>query len=776
MLKHYFRVGINNIAHNAGLTLSAVVGLSCGVCAFLFLVLVAEHELSFETAHPYADQTYRVLLSVDRGDGASIDTKTPDAVASQLRASFPEIDYALRAGLSGQSILVEAGGNKFYENRILGADTTFFDVFAFEAIEGNLQHALRRPDAVVFTESTARKYFGDASPIGETVNFEQIESRTVTAVIRDPKETHFDFDILTSLAPPREAPWNQRHRSAFVVLNTDAAKLQDKLAAFVERHQIDGSGIAPEYSLQLQPIKEIYLDPGGDGNQTMGRLLYVYGFGIAGILVLLIAGFNYANTATARMLGRLREMGVRRVWGAERSQIAGQILIETVLISIISTLLGVLLLGALIPWAGPLSGFDFTIDQLLSVRWLGIVLLCAIVIGLLGGALPASTIPSLSPVNCLRGWTYSRNALSKKLFVAIQLTVSAFFVIISLIVLKQIQYAQEKRLNQVDGKIVVVSNNGMFIDDNYDAFKERLLSHPAIEGVTTGSVPGQIEHRMTLTAEEMPESEHVEIATLMAGEDYLETLGLSLIDGQSFSEEDRSISDIKVIYNETAARRLNLFEKVGDRITGGQKLLLGVVEDFHMSPLYDEIEPMEIWYFPDLRNNILVRFNPLLIQAGMEHLRQTWQVFVPERPVLYEFLDDRLDHAYAADIRVSKLFGAFAGTAVLLAIFGMYSFVGWSGSSRKKEISVRKVCGAGRGSIIKLLISGIVKVFVPSFVIGAVLAWVIAIHWLQDFAYRLEMPVVLIIVLGIGGLLVSITVVGHEAFKAASMAPTHGLR
>lgn len=780
MIIHYTRIAFRNIVSQPRLTIGSIVGLASGVSAFLFLALVAEHELSYDTIHPYADRTFRVLVSVDHGDGTSIDTKTPDAIAQQMRESLPEIDYALRAGSSEQSILVEAGDKRFYESRILGVDTTFFDVFDFEPIAGDLKQALSRPDAVVLTESAARKYFGDANPIGQSVTFEKIETGSITAVIRDPRNTHFEFDILTPLRPASETTWNQRYWSTYVVLkeNVDVAQLQEKLTAFVEKYQIDGPGISPEYRLSLQPIEEVHLDPDGDGGQKMGRLLYVYAFGIAGVLVFIIAGFNYANMATARLMRRLREMGVRRVLGAQRSQIVSQILIETVLLSLAAAALGILLVGTLLPWAGRTIGFDFTLDQLLSIRWVGTVVGCAAGIGLLGGALPAFMFSYLNPTISLRGWTSGTrsSSLPKKAFIAIQLTVSAFFVIVTAVVYWQIQHVRDTRLNRIDGEIVVVANYGMFINDHYEAFKERLLSHQAIRSVTTGSVPGQIDHRMSLEAEDTREGEHVEIATLMAGNDYIETLGLNVVEGLAFSEQTHSHPGVKVIYNETAVRRLNLRGKVGDRIADGHMLLVGVVQDFHMSPLYDNIGPVGIWYYPDIRTNILVRLHPSLIETGVQHLRQTWQEFVPERPVYYEFLDDRLDRAYMSDIRIGQLFGAFAGIAVIIAVFGMYSFARWSGESRKREICIRKACGAGSGSIFTLLVSDVVKLFIVSFAVGAPVAWFVAAFWLQDFAYRSEVPLGLIVAVGLGGLLVSLVSVGYEAVKAASLTPVSGLR
>ncbi|HET6569006.1 MAG TPA: ABC transporter permease [Rhodothermales bacterium] len=793
MLRNYLTIVLRTMRRQRLYAFINVAGLAVGLAACLLILLFIRDELTYDRFNEKADRIYRVSVT---GINGGEYTPPPVMVAPELEARFPEVERVIRFGDPVDQVLVTAGGKRGYEEGYLTADNGFFDVFSFEALEGDLSDVLKNPGAIVLTRSFARKYFGDRSPIGEalTIAGSDTVDYTVRAVIQDvPTNSSVQFQMLAHRreVSPEQMHWNYSFGSTYLLLRkgVDVQAFERKLPAYVREsvraHSDATHSSGGDVSLHLQPLTEIHLHPDLNAPATKsGPLLYLYMFGAAALLILLIACVNYMNLATARAARRAREVGVRKVVGAHRGQLARQFLVESVVTAFLALALALVLISLIFPAFDAVVGVNLSSEFRWTSEEVGFLILFVLAVGLLSGAYPALMLSGFQPVRVLKGrstrgagWAGLRKGL-----VVFQFAASVALILATVVIQQQMHFVRTERLNANDDQVVLISNPlGRLSSGAYEDLKRAMVSSPGIVSVTRGGLPGHV--GMTMGFWDSTGA-HIRFLIVSADEDYLRTLGLKLVSGRDFQPPGGSEISNPAIVNEAAFRTAEYKHPLGEalkNINGGLSIV-GVVRDFHFLSLYEKVEPIIIVPIqqrqgPDLWvPYIMARLQKGRTAEGLASVQRAWKEFVPDRPLLFSFLSDELDEAYRSELRLERIFGAFGLVSILVACLGLFGLAAFTAEERTKEIGIRKVLGASVRDMVLLLSKEFVVLILVAVVIAAPVGYFGMERWLNDFAYHIEPGVGVFVLAGMGALIVALVTVSFQAVRAALANPVDSLR
>ncbi|MEM1093695.1 MAG: FtsX-like permease family protein [Bacteroidota bacterium] len=770
MLRSYWVLVWRHVArHKATVTVN-VVGLAVGMAACAILALYIHHELRYDQFHEAADELYQVYLM--DGDGGMIGWNLPEPVGPVLQDNVPAVDAMARV-TQPYEVLIEADGRQLYDAGLITADSTFFDLFSHATRLGNLRTALR-PGTIVLTQTAALKFFGERSPLGATLRTLSFDTTLyeVTAVIDDPPTTtSLPFSMVAFRPEIGGNSWGSRMVNTYVRLN-DSAQLPnvlDALPPLVERQVEAGLGsgeTAPELALGLLPMAQVHLNPDPTVASSPQRRLGVLGF--AALLLLLIACINYVNLTTAQGVRRMREVGVRKAVGAYQDQLMRQFLGESVVTTIAAAGIAGVLVVAAVPAFANVVQVPLTATAFMDPAWLTAIVLATLAVGLLSGLYPALILARIQPSVLLKGQAAGhRKAALRHSLVVVQLIASITLVIAAVVVYKQLSYVQTQHLNVRGDQVVVVKQ--AFRMEGYSAFRSDLLAQPSVAQVTTASMPGRVWASATFRNDDGADQR---LAMMSVGEGYLETLGLSLVAGSPFGDQQG------IIVNETAVARFEVADPVvGEKLKPGlRNAILGVVEDYHLESFREEILPLQLQYRPDdAQSTVLVRLKEGQVAEGLSAIDAVWQQYM-NKPPLFEFLDDILNASYTADQRMGKLFSWFAVLASLVACLGLLGLVAFSTARRQREVSIRKVLGATTGDIVGLMTRDYAALVAIAFAIGAPLAFIGLQRWLDSFAYRIEVSVLLFTGVGFSALALVLLTVSIHVVRVALKNPVESLR
>ena len=793
MLKNYLKIAFRTLNRHKGYTFINVMGLAVGIACCLLILLYVQDERSYDRFHEHADRIVRVIGEVESNDGSWRGrAATPYLLMPLIRDEFPQVEQAVRLAQTSQ--LVRYDNQQFTEENFFFADSTVFEVFSFDFIQGDPATALQQPFSVVLTVSTAHKYFGAADPLGQTLTVDNERTFTVTGVVQDmPDNAHFHFDFLAALSSTRSwysenmfTEWGSIWNYTYLLLeeNTTSDNLSAQLDAFMARH------LPPEIPfavrLQLQPLTDIHLhshlfaeiEPNSD-------ISYLYIFSLVAVFILLIACINFMNLATARAAGRAREVGVRKMMGAYRGQLIRQFLSESVLMSLGATALGLALAALALPMLNAVAGKTLSLsvfsNPLLAAALLGIGLL----VGVLSGSYPAFFLSRFQPARVLKGQMSKQGsqgaAWLRKSLVVFQFGISIVLIVSTVIVYRQLQFAQTKNLGFDRAQTVEIYLKDGDLRDRYEALKSTFAQTAGVTHIAAASnAPPDGLNSWRVRPQSAP-PEEADLMSLMAVDyDYLETLGLHLAAGRAFSEDFPSDAEGAILINEAAAQKWGLDDPVGERFRLESADLtapvIGVVEDFHMASLHEEIEPVFLIIWPDWYNRLLIKIEPGQVAETMDALERQWKTFAPDWPFEYAFLDDRFDALYRAEQRLGTLFSYFAGLAIFIACLGLFGLAAFSAEQRTKEIGIRKVLGATVPQILVLLTREFVLLVLVAFVVATPLSYLAMQRWLEDFAYRTDLGMGIFILAGGLALLIALLTVSYQSLKAAVADPATSLR
>ena len=781
MLKNYLTLTLRRLRRHKGYTFINIAGLAIGIAACLLIGLFLQHELSYDRYHANADRLFRVVHQPKLDDRSTEGALTPELLAPALQEYLPEIERTARLSISSYPKLVSVDQRRFYEERFFYADPSFFNLFSYTFLQDTPTTALIEPGSVVITASTAQKYFPDQNPINRTLTYAGSDYR-VTGVIEDvPEASHFSFDFLAKLVPQNDQ-WYMFSAYTYVLLRpgADPQQVQEKLGRFVE------STINPQTprgnfgGLRLQPLTRIHLHSNLHSEiEPNSDVRYLYIFATVALLLLLIACINYVNLTTARSSQRIKEVGLRKTLGAHRSELIRQFIGESTLLSVAALLLGLMVAGVCLPALNHLTGKTMSLLAPGVVPLLVFSLIVILLVGVIAGSYPAFYLSRFQPVDVLRDTPRRQmnRLVLRKILVVSQFTVSIALLIATLVIHNQLDYLRNKRLGFDKEHVVIISDWDQHLKSTYDSFKRELARDPRILHVAAGHPPNRT-GGMTLNYISKEQGEEWHLRIVNGDFDYPETLGLTFISGDSFSQERVTDSTTIFIANELAMRRLQDKEagNTSFEFWGGKGDIVGVVHDFHMRSLHQPLEPMLVKLRSGYGRNILVRIAPNDVRSALAAIERTWKTFASNQPLSFAFLDDELDALYHAEQRLARIFVVFAGLVIFVACLGLFGLVALTAEQRTKEIGIRKVLGASTMSIVFLLLRNFFVLILAALAVASPLAYFAMSRWLDGFAYRINLGVGTFVLVGMLVLIIALVTLSFQAIKAALSDPVKSLR
>ncbi|MXV51462.1 FtsX-like permease family protein [Pedobacter sp. HMF7647] len=791
MIKNYFKTALRNLWRHKGFSFLNVLGLAVGMTACALIVLYVTFELSYDSMHKKSDRIYRIICDI-KTPTEVINASGPSwAVAPHIDGAFPEIESAVR--VSRESFLVRRGDVKFQEDKSAFVDSAFFHVFDFELVKGDRRTALNNPFSVVLSESTAKKYFGSSNPVGQTLLFtgDAIPAK-VTGVMKDiPENSQIRADLLISMSTLTrnlnkglDDQWGNYGSSAYVLLKpgTNAKALEKKLPAFLEKMNGKQMKDSKMYAtLFLEPLRDVYLYSTRDGSKT-GNITNVYIFSMIAVFILAIACINFINLTTARSTERAKEVGIRKVVGAVKSQLAGQFIGESIILCLTAFIFTLIVSALLLPLFNQLAGKTVSSGIFSNLTFVGILFIGSIIIGFLAGLYPALILASFKPVLILKGRfsSGSRGILLRKVLVVTQFTISISLIIGTIIVYKQMSYMRSQDLGFNKDQVLILDTNG---DKAKKSLKEEISRLPNIKSIAmSSSVPGggnpgaysEIENKKG----------DLQVANLdlyFVDFDYITQFNMKMVAGRPFQKEFATDTTQAMVLNEAAVKMFGYSspdQALGKRFKqwGREGKIVGVVKDFHFRSLQENIKPLSMRIEPDGCNLITVKIAGSNLPGTIRSIESKWKELIPNRPFSYEFLDEFFDSQYRAQQRFGNLFLNFAVLAIFISCLGLLGLASYSTMQRTREIGIRKVMGASVSGIVNLLSVDFLKLVLVAFVIASPIAWLTMHYWLSDFAYRINIVWWIFALAGITAAVIAFVTISFQAIKAALTNPVKSLR
>jgi putative ABC transport system permease protein len=801
MLKNYIKLAFRNIFRNKVHSFLNIFGLAMGVACFLFIYMYVTYELSYDQFHKKADRIYRLAVNATIGDTKIRQTYSSAITFKRLLEEFPEIETGVKFLNFGRTpILIDK--KVFYEKQFFAVDSTFFRIFTNPLLHGDPKTVLSKPNTMVVTRKLAMKYFGRADVVGEMVQVEVSRSRgimdfVITGVAEEmPDNSHFHYDILiSSITFPdllNEQGWTWNNFISYILLReaTSAAEVESKLIEFNRKYMdVDDyeAWVAKGnyWHFFLQPITKIHLTSDLNGEfEANGNETYVRIFSIISLFVLLIASINFMNLSTAKSSLRAKEVGLRKVVGSDRARLIGQFITESLFLSFISLVLGLLIVESLLPVYQNFIGKALRIHYFSDFSIIPGLIVLGMVIGLVSGSYPAFVLSAFKPIQVITGklnrnkkGLWFRNGL-----VLVQFSISIILIIGTLTVFQQLQFLQNKNLG-FDKEQVLTINNPSSLGAQINSLKETLRQHPQILDVTgSNTLPGRRFSNRGFGAEGIEDGFTLNVC--VSDVDFLKTMKISLKTGRFFSREFGSDS-CAIVLNQKAVDLLGWKDPVGKKIIiwGENRTdftVIGVVDDYHYESLHHEVRPMGIFladgYFKRNQSYISVRLNTLNLSQTIAFIKQTWEKFAPQKPFEYSFLDEDYDSLYMNEAQTRKLFSVFSFLAIFIACLGLFGLASFSAQRRIREIGIRKTLGASVTSIILILNQEFLKWVVIANLIAWPVAYFLMNNWLQNFAYRITISWWVFIFGAITALIIAIITVSFQSVKTALINPSEALR
>ena len=794
MIKHYFKIATRILKRHAGYTIINVGGLGIGLAACLMIALYVQSEFNVDRHHVNRDRIFRLVLDAHTPEGLQRAAVSALPFGLAMKEEFPEVEEVVR--LRPGQALFSRDAQQYQEDRLLFVDETYLSVFTAPLLYGDPTTALDGPYEAVLTQQAALKYFGRTDVVGEILTMDHARDVIVQGVLADGFNSHLQSDVFISFAtwevlnPDVLNNWTWYNFYTYLLLrDSDQARaVESRIPELVERRT---AGLPVdeniEYDFLLQPLNEIYLysdrfaEVGVTGNREALLL-----FGVIALLILIVAGINFSNLSTARSVQRAREVGVRKVLGAGRRQLVGQLLGEALLLSLLAGGFALLLCSSLVPIYNSWLGKSLSLATFLVGANGIFTFLAVLAIGLLAGLYPAVVLSQFMPKRALAGRpAYVKGGFSiKQALVVFQFAVSALLIISTTIIYRQLGFLQSQHLGFDSEQVLSINfRNDSTVVRQYEALKSVLSDHPSVVSVSTSDfVPG-IPTGST-TAHIFPgngEIVHSIYAYGLVDYDFFSTYSVEFAAGRDFSRSFGTDATEAFIVNEATVKSMGLSrpeEALGRRIEqwGRDGTIVGVVNDFNYQSLRHAIEPIIFHIRPDWFRYFSVRLRTGDTQQTLADLSRTWQSMLPNRPFEYAFVEDQFNRQYLSDERFGQLIIVFAGLAIFIACIGLFGLAAFSMERRVKEVGVRKVLGASAWSIVLLFSREYARLVGIALAVAAPLAYFAMRLWLAGFAYRVTVHPFIFIVSGIVVLGIACGAVCFHAVRAALSNPVDTLR
>jgi putative ABC transport system permease protein len=789
MISNYLKIAWRNLWNNRFFTGLNLLGLALGLAVCLLMALYVAHELSYDRYHAHADDIYRVVKRDQQGGEWQNTATTPGPLAPTLKTDFAEVVEVARVGAwygtlrHGQTVLAET--------QMFFADQSLLTMLDFPLLKGNAATALRQPNELVITERMARQYFGedwasDPQLLGRPFRLNGQQDYVLAGVAQNvPSNSHFQFDVLLSFEALKTDKfaynWGSNAYHTYVQLRPGASvpDLAAKLAPQAKRYNPN-----TDSQLRLQPLTDIYLHSdfafGTDSWNPRGQLLYVRVLALVGLLVLVVAGFNFVNLATARSAQRSREVGIRKVAGAHRGHLVVQFMGEAFLLVLGAVGLAVGLAHGALPWFNQLTGKPLAIDYTDPRSW-AFVLALAGVVGGLAGAYPALLLSSFQPVLVLKGiLKLNAGRRFRQVLVTAQFAFCILLLVGAVGIYAQLRYIQQKDLGFDQAQLLYVRMGGNLRAQAHllKADLQKLASVEAVAAATTNLV--NVANESNAEWEGQAKGDEFLLSQMMADPDLVPLVGMEMAHGRNFSSQTAA-DTAAYLLNEQAAKRMGYVgeQALGKKVKfwGLEGTVIGVVKDFHFRSLSVPIAPLIVRYRPqEFFFNLLVKVRPQQVGQLLAALPALYQKYEAETPLQYGFVDQGIEQQYAQEQKLGRVILYFAGLLAFVACLGLFGLATFAAQTRTKEIGIRKVVGASTWQIGLLLSRDFVKLVALAFALAAPVAYYLLARWLAEFAYRVVIGWWMFALAGAGVLAVALLTVSWQSLRAALANPVQALR
>ncbi|PTX21499.1 putative ABC transport system permease protein [Pontibacter mucosus] len=806
MLRNYLLTAYRNLVRHKAFSLINIAGLALGLTACLPIGLFVYDELQYDKFLPEGDRIYRVYNDMAAREAGSVVAPVPPMYGTTLEQRFPQVEQVVRILMLqfDANNLVEVGEKSLYEKGRTFTDPSFFEVFQLPFKYGSPEKALADPSSIVLSEEMAARMFGEVDPVGKQINVNKLPY-IVKGVFYSNNRFHLPVNFVlpmeaAEIPAERMKKWSWQQFYTYVKLR-EGADPQQVEATFrdIVGKQIDPEQNKPfDYKPYLQPLREVYLYSADFkyDQSIRGNITYVKALSIIAIFILLIACFNFVNLATAKSAQRAKEVGVRKAVGASRSQLVVQFLAETLLLTLISVIFAAALTSLLLPSLNAFTGKQMAFNIFTEPSLLLLLLLLTLVVGLLAGFYPALVLSGFQTVKVLKSAVVIDSRVGRIQWlrhglIVVQFALSIFLIISAFVVFKQVAYLHNKDLGFSKDQIMFFQMRGDKMFENYETFKQELKQVPGVNNVSIGyGFPGDATAGDGIITLRNGEQTHHSVTQLMVDYDYLNTLDVKLLAGRGFSKAYGTDANHAFLLNETAVRELGfgtpqaalgqplrwqIWNDVNpDSLKEGK--VIGVVKDFHFKSLYEKVEPTVLQIFPSAYWKVAVKIDGGDVAGTIAQIKEVWRRFSPDYPIEYVFMDESFQKMYLAEDKLKTLLWIFTGIAIFVACLGLFGLAAFAAERRKKEIGIRKVLGAENAAIVALLSKEFLILIVVSTLIAFPLAWYAMHVWLQNFAYRIDIPVWVFLAAGITAAAVAFLTVSYQALKAASVNPVANLR
>ena len=777
MIKNYLKIAFRSFIRNKNITLINILGLAIGMAVCILLLLWVKDEFSFDKSHKNSDNIYNVIQEGVWNDGQIYGNRTiPYILTPLMHELYPEIENHVRLRtFSGAMMQVDS--KTFYEDNVLFTEPALFEMFSFDLIKGDLEVVFKEIHSIILTEETAHKYFGNEDPMGKVIRFNDNIDFTVTGIAANPPQnSSIIFDIIIPfeiLGEERINSWSWES-SGYIQLheNTSLPKFREKIKNTIIDNNEDGDTL-----VRIQPLSKVHLYNALDEPES---LIFVLIFAAIGIIVLLIACINFMNLATARSAKRAKEVGIRKVVGAEKKQLIGQFLSESILLAFISLILAFVLVELFLPAFNQLSGKELDANPS-NITFLLNLIGITLFVGIVSGSYPALYLSGFKPNKILK----SGNAPKTKnkfrtVLVVFQFTISIALIICTATVYNQLHYVQNKDLGYTKDYIVAVPTNAELIK-SFPSFKEELLKNTNILGVTNASTsPANVGNVNPAIWEGKPDDEIIHFNFYMVEYEFLDVFDMEIVEGEKFSKEYVKGDEIVYILNESAIELMQLEDPIGKRFAmydeRNEGVIIGVAKDYHFRTLTNEIGPIMITTLNWWRGEAFIKINSNNVVETLGFIEKTFNNFAPSFPFQFSFLDEDIDELYKEFYEMGSIIKYFAILAIFISCLGLFGLASFMTEQRTKEIGIRKVLGSSVSAIVILLS----RDFGKWVLLGNFIAWPIAYFamnkFLQMFAYKAGMNLGLFIISGLLALAIALVTVGYQTIKTANSNPVDALK
>lgn len=788
MKKNFFRIAIRNIAKHKGITFINIAGLAVGLTATLLILLWIQNELSYEKYNLNGEDIYRVEQDQYYSGERYHVTVTPHPSGPVWMEKIPEIKEQTRINRLPR-ILFRVGESVFYESSVIAADSGLFRMFTLPFLLGDSKTALNSPYSIVLNENLAKKYFGEENPLGKTITLENSSRFMVTGVMKNlPNNAVYTYEAVLPYSFLQEIgaysnSWGANSILTFVQVEkgVDVKAVNDKLTAVVRENNSQSTN-----DFMLFPLLDIHLHSQFGFTENNGPVITLTIFTLIAIFILLIACINFINLSTAKASGRGKEIGIKKVAGADQKSMIFQFMGESFLLVAMAMALAVVMVGLFLGIFNNVSGKNFTITDLIQLKFAVSLVVVGLIAGIISGIYPALYLSSFKPVKVLKGDLISGkgNGRLRQFLVVTQFTLSILIAISAVFMYMQLIFLQEKDLGyDKDNLISIPMANNM--KSKYYALKRELQNETLIQGVTA-SMHSPV--RMGSNSggarwEGKDPEKNVLIGTNGVDYDYLETVKMELVSGRDFSRDFNSDmardTTGNFLINEEVVKLMGIGDPVGKnfRFMGINGTIIGVLKDFHFKGADQKIEPMAFALTDtSYLNVILVRLTAGNIPASLKSVETVWNEVLPEYPLDYTFIDQDYDNLFRSQLRTASLLKYFTILALIIACLGLYGLSSYSAERRTNEIGIRKVMGAGSVKVMYTLSKEFLFLVFISIIIATPIGWIVVSNLLKQFAYRIDISIMVFITIALVSVLIALLTVSFQAYKASGVNPAVALK